>query len=535
MRLCTIYMRARLFLGVPLTLLLLVSLLLCGCGGGSPPVSKKSGKGAAVFTIKWPSARKSTRLIPAAANVIRIQIRGTDVNATLYATRDTVRPGTGPLLTTLTFANLPPGQYNATASAYPDYIPPQNTPNESLPVQTPAQATATVPLTIADGQTTQSSLTMGTTITQVLPSAIPANSSQTIGRFTPFSLTPIARDNVGNMVLVGSLQVTVSDSNIASVSGSGTFAISNAGKLGTVTVTVKEPESGVTQSFSLTFLSAIYISDRNNHRLVRMDDMIGTNFTAYQNVGSGTGQIQTPRQLAIDGQNRIYVADNDSNRIVRMDNISGTNFTTYGTLGSAPGQLRNPYGVAVDPQNHIYIGDTSNSRMVRIDDFTGINFQTFGSGGSMSGQFHDPVDVALDSLNRIYIADYANNRIVRIDNITGANFTSYDASGSGRGQFNAPFGVAVDALDRIYIGDSSNNRIVRIDDMNGTNFTSYDASGSGAGRLNTPVGIAFDAQNRIYIADFNNNRIVRIDDMTGTGFIAFGSGQFNGPEYVAVR
>lgn len=531
MRLSTISTRARVFLGVPLTLLLLLSMLLCGCGGGSP-VGKKTGKGAAVFTIAWPRVQKSTRLIPAASNFIRIQI--TQPGNTFSVRQDAMRPyppaGTTnltPPVTTLTFNNLPPGQYSATATAYP------NSPD--IIVNNTPQATATVPLAITDGQTTQSNLTMGTTITQALPSAIPPNSIQTTGRFTPFSLTPTARDNAGNMVLVGSLQVTVSDSSIASVSGSGTFAISNAGKLGTVTVTVTEPESGVTQSFLLTFLPAIYISDRDNHRLVRMDDMLGTNFTAYQNVGSGTGQIQTPRQLAIDGQNRIYVADNDSNRIVRMDNISGTNFTTYGILGSTAGQLRNPYGVAIDPQNHIYIGDTSNSRMVRIDDFTGINFQTFGSGGSMSGQFHDPVDVALDSRNRIYIADYANNRIVRIDNITGANFTSYDASGSGRGQFNAPFGVAVDAQDRIYIGDSSNNRIVRIDDMNGTNFTSYDASGSGTVRLNNPVGIAFDAQNRIYIADLINNRIVRIDDMTGTGFIAFGSGQFNRPEYIAVH
>ncbi len=282
---------------VSILIALLLSLLLCGCGGGSPPVSKKSGKGAAVFTIKWPSARKSTRLIPAAANVIRIQIRGTDVNATLYATRDTVRPGTGPLLTTLTFANLPPGQYNATASAYPDYIPPQNTPNESLPVQTPAQATATVPLTIADGQTTQSSLTMGTTITQVLPLDVPPGSNRTIGRFAQYFGTPAVRDKDGNFVLypLDSLQITVSDSAIAALAQTGsTFGVRNAGKLGTVTVTVKEPESGVAQSFSLTFLPAIYITDVFNHRDCTHGRYDGNQLHCLWNAGQRTRTISVP-------------------------------------------------------------------------------------------------------------------------------------------------------------------------------------------------------------------------------------------------
>ena len=522
-------------------LLLLLSLLLCGCGGGSP-VSKKNGKGAAVFTIKWPSARKSTRLIPAASNVIRIQIRGTDANATLYGTRDTVRPVTGPLTTMLPFNNLPPGQFTATASAYPDYTPPQNTPNESLPVQTPAQATATVPLTIADGQTTQSSLTMGTTITQVLPSAL-AGSSQTTGRFTPFFFSGQVRDKDGNNVLItpDSLRITVSDIAIAVFGTSGSsFDVRNAGKLGTVTVTITEPESGVAQSFSLTFLPAIYIADAFNHRVVRMDDMSGTNFTAFGTQGSGPGQFQFPRQIAVDSQNRIYVADNVNARIARLDDIGGTNFTTFGTQGGGIGQLNQPSGVGVDALNEIYIADAANNRVVRIDDIAGNNFLAFGSSGSGSGQFNVPNSIALDSRSRLYIADANNNRIVRVDNITGANFASYGVTGSGVGQFNAPFAIAIDSQDRIYIADENNNRIVRIDDMNGTNSIVYGSFGNGIGQFNSPESITVDAQNRIYIADFSNSRIVRIDDMAGTNFVAFGSfgsglGQLEGPDGVAVR
>ena len=565
---------ARLSACVAALLLLSALMALCGCGGGVRAPGKKTGKGAAVFTITWPSPRKSARFIPAKSNVIRIQIKdSTDATATVYGTLDSVRPVSGPLLTTLTFNNLPPGQFFATATAYPDYATPPVPPGLGT-LQMPAQATATLPLTIANGQTTAAQITMNTTIAHVLGMTTPPppqtavfilpGSAQTTRGFTPFTFTPQAKDTAGalpgNTVLIvpNNLQVTVSDSAIARLSdnGSGTFSLSNAGKLGAVTVTVKELESGFAQSFTLTFLSAyIYIADSNNNRLVRIDDLNqpatdSANFHTYGTGGNGNVQFDYPQQLTVDSLNRVYVADTGNNRIARIDDITDTSpahfASYYGTPNDPTQQLNNPYGVALDTLGHFYIADSGNQRIVRIDNFAGAAPRLFGSYGNGPNQFGGPIQVAMDSHNYLYVTDPFNNRIVQIKDINrtdAANFTPYGTYGSQPGNFDGPYGIAVDSQDRIYIADTNNGRIARINDISGAGYTSYDASNSG-NSFAFPIGIAFDPQNRIYIADSSNNRIVRIDDMTGTNFMAVGrldrmpgagTGEFSYPYGIAVH
>ena len=43
----------------------------------------------------------------------------------------------------------------------------------------------------------------------------------------------------------------------------------------------------------------------------------------------------------------ILIADQDNNRLVRMDDISGTNWTTFGSYGSGTNQFRTPWGIFV--------------------------------------------------------------------------------------------------------------------------------------------------------------------------------------------
>ena len=201
-----------------LWLLLLLTnglLMLAGCGGGSP-VSKKTGKGAAVFTIKWPPQTKSVRLISSASNLIRIQISAQpNGGGASYGFQDAVRPhvdGQPDLTTpttTLTFNNLPPGAYYATANGYPGYQSDMRTP------AAPAQTTATVPLTIADGQTTTSNLTMASTITRLQLSTdrlvIPQSQTQFI------SVMAFDGNNAQVMTAPSTFQWTVSNTAIASL------------------------------------------------------------------------------------------------------------------------------------------------------------------------------------------------------------------------------------------------------------------------------------------------------------------------------
>jgi DNA-binding beta-propeller fold protein YncE len=91
----------------------------------------------------------------------------------------------------------------------------------------------------------------------------------------------------------------------------------------------------------------IYVADRHNDRIVRIDDMTGANFTAFGTVGSGLNQLHTPNSLAFDTQGKIYIADLYNNRIVRIDDMSGAGFTSFCTLGSGKGQLTQPADIYV--------------------------------------------------------------------------------------------------------------------------------------------------------------------------------------------
>ena len=115
----------------------------------------------------------------------------------------------------------------------------------------------------------------------------------------------------------------------------------------------------------------IYIADYGNYRIVRMDDMSGTNWTllggiGHSDHGSGTNQFSYPAGVALDASGHIYIADSGNYRIVRVDDMSGTNWTTLGSSGRGTNQFDHPWGVAVDGGGNIYGADIRNNRIVRF-------------------------------------------------------------------------------------------------------------------------------------------------------------------------
>jgi DNA-binding beta-propeller fold protein YncE len=91
----------------------------------------------------------------------------------------------------------------------------------------------------------------------------------------------------------------------------------------------------------------IYVADRENNRIVRMNDMTGAGWTTFGAEGSGTNQFNDPFSIFVDGAGRIYVTDNRNNRIVRMNDMTGAGWTTFGTAGSGTNQFRRSVGIFV--------------------------------------------------------------------------------------------------------------------------------------------------------------------------------------------
>lgn len=94
----------------------------------------------------------------------------------------------------------------------------------------------------------------------------------------------------------------------------------------------------------------ILVADQGNDRLVRVDDMQGTNWTAIGSFGvdDSPRRLYAPTGVAVDQAGRIYVTQCSSNhRVVRMDDLNGVNWTVFGGGGTGAGQFASPMGIFV--------------------------------------------------------------------------------------------------------------------------------------------------------------------------------------------
>ena len=231
----------------------------------------------------------------------------------------------------------------------------------------------------------------------------------------------------------------------------------------------------------------------------------------------------------------LYFTDGNA-RILRSDDLSGTNAIAYGTQGSGVGQFYGPSGIALDSAGRIYITDTYNDRIVRIDDMKGTNWTSFGAYGTGVGQFVNPQSISIDPAGHIWVLD-SGHGLIRMDDMNGTNWTQVGAVGSGVGQFGALSSApGFDALGRIYVADAVNRWIVRFDDLNFTNWTTLSQSqpsGPYIYLFGSPIGVVTDPAGKIYVAD--GAKVVRVDDMTGANWTSISVGTFARTPSLSIR
>ena len=246
-----------------------------------------------------------------------------------------------------------------------------------------------------------------------------------------------------------------------------------------------------------------YFTD-GNARILRSDDLSGTNAIAFGTQGTGTGQFYGPSGIALDSAGRIYITDTYNDRIVRIDDMNGTNWTSFGGYGAGVGQFASPQSISIDPTGHIWVLDNGNGRLIRMDDMNGTNWTTVGSGGSGVGQFGALSSApGFDAQGRIYFADAGNRWIARFDDLNFTNWTTLGQSqpvGPYIYLFGGPIGVVTDQAGKIYVADGAN--VIRLDDMTGANWTSI-SLGTFA-----PHTIAIDSSGMVVLGNGYNAQIV---------------------------
>jgi len=252
----------------------------------------------------------------------------------------------------------------------------------------------------------------------------------------------------------------------------------------------------------------VYVADSRNHRIQEFDGS-GTFLTKWGSQGSGDGQFALPLGVIVDAAGNVYVTEAWNNRLQKFDG-GGTFLAKWGSQGKGDGQFNEPWDVAVDTAGNVYVADEGNHRIQKFDG-DGTFLRKWGSLGRGNGQFDDPKGVAVDALGNVYVAESGNHRLEKFDS-SGTFVTKWGSFGRGDGQFDYPCAVAVDGAGEVYVVDGDNDRIQKFDG-NGAFLTKWGSRGGGDGKLLQAGGVAVDAVGNVYVADSGNHRIEKYADL----------------------
>jgi DNA-binding beta-propeller fold protein YncE len=155
---------------------------------------------------------------------------------------------------------------------------------------------------------------------------------------------------------------------------------------------------------------------------------------------------------------RIYVVDvggvdSQNHRVRVFDASTGSHLSDIGTRGTGPGQFNLPRDLAIGPDGTIYVVDGGNFR-IQVFDRDGKYRKSFGSVGRQFGQFARPKEIATDRDGNIYVVDSAFGNF-QVFTPAGdlLMFVGDRSERDGPAKYMLPSGIAVDEDGRVYMVD----------------------------------------------------------------------------------
>ena len=225
----------------------------------------------------------------------------------------------------------------------------------------------------------------------------------------------------------------------------------------------------------------------------------GKRLLTFGTEGSGQGQFDRHRGVAVDNEGNILVADTYNHRIQKFT-ANGQFLSVIGMKGSRPFEFCYPMSIKFNAFNgKFYVVDNSNVRIQILNSDLSF-YRTFGKEGGRKGQFFNPLDLACDSTGNVYVADTGNHRI-QVFTAEGQFLQMFGKSGEGKGELRFPWYVTIDANDVVYVSESYNQR-VSVFTSKGQFITSF-----GKGRLSNPRGAAADHNGLVYLCDTSDIKI----------------------------
>lgn len=217
--------------------------------------------------------------------------------------------------------------------------------------------------------------------------------------------------------------------------------------------------------------------------------------------GTGLGQVNKPRSLAVDARDNLYVVDMTGR--VQKFSPDGVYLSFWQMPQIEKGK---PKGMNRDASGNIIVVEPHYSR-VNIYSPEGKLLSQWGSSGTNLGQFDMPRGADCDAHSNIYVCEYGFNDRVQLFTPHGDKcLGSFGRPGDGPGEFNRAENVCVDRQGNVRVADSCNHRI-QIFSPDGKFLRAYGKAGGGVGELSYPYDIRIDKEGNQFVCEFGNSRI----------------------------
>jgi ABC-type Fe3+ transport system permease subunit/DNA-binding beta-propeller fold protein YncE len=256
--------------------------------------------------------------------------------------------------------------------------------------------------------------------------------------------------------------------------------------------------------------------------------------------GTGSGQFNKPRSVAVDTQDNLYVVDMTGR--VQKFSPQGAFLLSWQMPETDSGK---PKGMCRDVEGNVVVIEPHYQRINHFSP-SGVLLSQWGSAGTNAGQFTLPRAVAINSAGEVYVSEYMGAErvqrfVLRKKADAGGGPVQFGGlfgeAGTGPGQFNRPEGLCVDGQGRVYVADSCNHRIQIFSGI-GKLLRMYGKAGTGKGELSYPYDICVDSMGRQYVCEFGNSRIqvfnAKDEPIEIIGGHGLAAGQFNNPWGVAL-
>lgn len=176
-------------------------------------------------------------------------------------------------------------------------------------------------------------------------------------------------------------------------------------------------------------------------------------------IGGGAQSFVRLASVTVDPAGaRVYAVDlggvsSDQHRVRVFDARTGAHLSDIGQRGTGPGQFNLPRDMAIGRDGRLYVVDGGNFRVV-VFDAEGRYLRSFGSVGKQYGQFARPKEVAIDRDGNVYVVDtaFGNFQIFSPDGEL-LMFVGERSERDSPARYMLPSGIAVDEDGRVYVVD----------------------------------------------------------------------------------